>query len=282
MHLRSEPNTDGAVFCSPACIDCMRVTTAAEAPYIAEAAFSIPYREDGGGAFMAAHRTAKLVSRTRLSRQWPEYTVVLMSDDGDALARAVSIPYATRVAGRELFPDGGWEQVVLWAIEDVLDQRTPDALCALEIAVASVSQRQGISALALRAMLANAAERGYARLLAPVRPPLKATRPWTPMEDYAAEVRDDGLPSDPWLRVHARAGGQIRRIAKTSAVIAAELAAWRQWTDLPLDVDGAHAVPGGLVPITVSTHLGVATYVEPNVWVEHHPRQTQTPPVSDG
>lgn len=119
-------------------------------------------------------------------------------------------------------------------------------------------------------------------MVAPVRPPLKATRPWTPMEDYAAEVRNDGLPSDPWLRVHARAGGQIRRIAKTSAVIAAELAAWRQWTGLPLDVDGSHAVPGGLVPITVCTHLGVATYVEPNVWVEHSPRQTPTPGVSDG
>ncbi len=103
----------------------MRVTTAAETPHIAEAAFSIPYREDGGGAFMAAHRTAKLVSRTRPSRLWPEHTVVVMSDDGDALARAVSIPYATKVASRELFPDGGWEQVV--DADRLAEDRSPSA-----------------------------------------------------------------------------------------------------------------------------------------------------------
>lgn len=254
----------------------MRVTTAAEGQQIAEAAFGIPYREDGGGLFMAAHRAARLVSRARLSRQWPECTVVILGDDDEPLARAVSIPFSLDVAGREPFPDGGWEQVVLWATEDLLDQRAPDTLCALEIAVSPKSQRQGVSAAALSAMLANASNLGFSRFHAPVRPPLKATRPWATMEEYAAEVRDDGLPADPWLRVHVRAGGQIRSVAKTSAVIAADLPTWRRWTGLRLDANGTYAVPGGLAPITVSTEFGVATYVEPNVWVEHHP-QKQAP-----
>jgi hypothetical protein len=40
---------------------------------------------------------------------------------------------------------------------------------------------------------------------------------------------------------------------------------------LPLETDGLIAVPGGLVPLLVSSELGVGCDVEPNVWVEHTP-----------
>lgn len=220
---------------------------------------------------MQAHRVAKLVGRTRLAHQWPEFTAVLLSDSGEALARAVAIPYSSKIDGREAFPDGGWEQAVVWATEDFLDHHEPDTLCALEIAVHPDHQRRGLSALALEAMLANASAHGFSRLIAPVRPPMKAADPWTSMEDYASRTRGDGLPADPWLRVHTRVGGRIRGIAKTSAVITADLQRWREWVGLPLDVDGRYAIPAGLVPLIVSTELGIGAYIEPNVWVEHDP-----------
>lgn len=248
----------------------MRVVSLAESDRIATEAFEIPYREDGGGEFfMAAHPIAKLVARKRLARRWPELTVALIDDDGRVVARGVTIPFNAAPPERDEFPDGGWEQVVLWAAADALDDRATDSLCALEIAVHPDVQGRGLSHLVLEGMRRNARRIGFGRLIAPVRPPLKAKEPWVSMSDYAARVRDDGLPADPWLRVHVRAGGRIRSVARRSATITAQLDQWRRWTGLPLATDGLIAVSGGLVPLLVSTELDLGCYVEPNVWVEH-------------
>jgi hypothetical protein len=42
--------------------------------------------------------------------------------------------------------------------------------------------------------------------------------PTLPMAEYITMVREDGLPAASWLRVHARAGGLIRRVAQASMV----------------------------------------------------------------
>lgn len=247
----------------------MQVVTLAESERAAVEAFEIPYRDDGDGeSFMAGHRVTTLVARKRLAQRWPELTVALI-DDGRTVARGVTIPFCSAPADRDAFPDGGWEQIVLWAAADALDDREPDTLCALEIAVHPDVQGRGLSPLVLEGMRENAARQGFDRLIAPVRPPLKAREPWIPMADYLARVRSDGLPVDPWLRVHLRAGGQVRAIASCSATISAPLDQWRRWTGMPLETDGLVAVPGGLVPLMVSTELDVGCYVEPNVWVEH-------------
>ena len=88
------------------------------------------------------------------------------------------------------------------------------------------------------------------------------------MEDYAFRVRDDGLPVDPWLRVHVRAGGVIDKVAPRSMVIPGTLVEWREWTGLPFDTTGPVEVPG-IGPGLVDPEQGAATYVEPNVWVRH-------------
>ncbi|GAB3748039.1 GNAT family N-acetyltransferase [Microlunatus parietis] len=246
----------------------MRWTNLAESDAVAEAAFAIPYGK-GPGGFMAGHLIAKLVSRPRLARRWPELSVALVDDDGSCVARGVTIPYASTVPGRDPYPEAGWEQAVVWATEDALDGREPDTLCALEIAVHPDHQRRGLSIRALQAMRQNAVDAGFARFIAPVRPPRKADEPWTPMVEYARRTRDDGLPEDPWLRVHVREGGRIRAIAPCSATVSAGLDRWRTWTGLPLDADGPVAIPGGLAPLAVSVSLGIGCYVEPNVWIDH-------------
>ncbi len=247
----------------------MRLTTAAESAEIASAAFAIPYSEGGGGAFMAGHLITKLVARTRLAQRWPELTVAMIDDDGRCVARGVSVPFCSLIKGRPEFPDGGWEQVVVWAAEDALDDHEPDTVCALEIAVHPELQGRGLSGQVLEAMVTNAGELGFSRMIAPVRPPQKTSEPRVPMADYLTRVRADGLPADPWLRVHVRAGGTIRSVARCSATIAARLDQWRRWTGLPLTTDGLIDIEGGLVPLLVSTELDVGCYVEPNVWVEH-------------
>jgi len=89
------------------------------------------------------------------------------------------------------------------------------------------------------------------------------------MARYTELRRDDGLPDDPWLRVHVRAGGRILRVAPASMVMAGSLAEWRAWTGLPFDRTGEVTVPEALVPVHCDTGHDHAVYVEPNVWVEH-------------
>lgn len=55
-------------------------------------------------------------------------------------------------------------------------------------------------------MRENAGLAGFARLIAPVRPPQKADDPWASMAEYAARTRPDGLPADPWLLVSTALG----------------------------------------------------------------------------
>jgi hypothetical protein len=119
---------------------------------------------------------------------------------------------------------------------------------------------------AMRDMVAGL---GFSDLYAPVRPSQKSREPDMPMSEYVDLWRDDGLPVDPWLRVHARLGGEIVAVCPTAMTITGTLAQWRAWTGLPFDQSGPVVVPGALVPVHVDVPNDHAVYVEPNVWMRH-------------
>jgi hypothetical protein len=121
----------------------------------------------------------------------------------------------------------------------------------------------------LSAMRASARALGFREVVAPVRPSAKHREPHTPIAEYAHRVRPDGLPEDPWLRVHARAGATIDSIAPASMTVGASLEEWRGWTGLPFDTAADVEVPGALVPVRCEPERGYAVYVEPNVWMRH-------------
>lgn len=89
------------------------------------------------------------------------------------------------------------------------------------------------------------------------------------MAEYAARTRADGLPADPWLRLHVRVGGRIHGLCPRAMTIPGSLADWRAWPGLPLETSGSVEVPGALVPVHVDVEQDHAVYVEPNVWVVH-------------
>lgn len=247
----------------------MQTYSLVERPDLASAAFAIPYGPNGGD-FMQGNLAGLLVRRRRLVTRWPQHITVLVDDDGTCVARGVTVPFSAVGDDRERFPDGGWDQVAVWAVEDELDARTPDTACALEIVVHPDHYGRQLSSLVLASMREHAASAGLA-LIAPLRPPDKAQEPGTSMADYVARTRPDGLPADRWLRVHVRAGGEVIGVANCSATAQASLPQWRAWTGLPFDEDGPVVVPGALVPVLVSITHDLAVYVEPNVWVNHSP-----------
>jgi GNAT superfamily N-acetyltransferase len=186
------------------------------------------------------------------------------------VGRAFAVPFAFgEGAGRTELPDAGWDGVIRWAHQDRLLGRAADAVSALEITLLPSIRGRGGSHIVLRAMAERVRALGYKHFFAPVRPTAKHLEPYAPMAEYAARTRPDGLPADPWLRVHVRAGGRIVKVAPTSMVVAGTVADWRRWTGMAFDRSGEWVVPGALVPVHVSLEQDRGVYVEPNVWVRH-------------
>ncbi|MFI1442403.1 GNAT family N-acetyltransferase [Streptomyces fructofermentans] len=203
----------------------------------------------------------------RIAAELPEYVLFAENERGEVVAHAYSVPFALG-AGGEL-PARGWDEVLVWAFGDLRRGLRPDTVSAISVVVAPPVQGTGLSTRMLSAMRDNARARGFREVVAPVRPSAKHREPRTPMEEYAFRTRDDGLPHDPWLRVHVRAGGRIEGVAPASMSVAASLDEWRAWTRLPFDEEGLVEVPGALVPVHCEPDRGYAVYVEPNVWVRH-------------
>jgi GNAT superfamily N-acetyltransferase len=158
----------------------------------------------------------------------------------------------------------GIDSVGLRAIRDDGPQT---ALSALAAEVAPDQQGQGLSGRIIEAMADAARRENLAPLLAPVRPSWKDRYPLVDIERYATWQRDDGLPFDPWMRVHARLGGTVLRPEPRSMRITAPVADWEAWTGCSFPRDGSYVFPQGLAPLTVTG--GTGRYWEPNVWMLH-------------
>jgi GNAT superfamily N-acetyltransferase len=240
----------------------IRISTVAERPELAGADLDV----GGWPEFMRHNRLSEAFFNRTLTA-FPQVCLVGATEDGSAVADGHAVLLS--LDGRPEFPPGGWEQAVVWAFADVDRNVRPTAACALNIGVARQAQGHGLAREMLDAMRTAAARLGIDRLLAPVRPTWKDREPETPMDQYARRVRADGLPYDPWLRTHVRAGGRIVGIARSSWTVAGSLMQWREWTGLPFDRDGSVVVPGALTFVQCNTAGDHAVYVEPNVWVEH-------------
>ncbi|MER8233780.1 N-acetyltransferase [Streptomyces sp. NPDC094049] len=216
------------------------------------------------------HDPVGWVNIGRIVRELPEYVLVATDAGGEIVARGFSVPFRLDVDGRRELPLRGWDEVLLWAFSDLKHGREADTVSAIEITVDTGFLGRGVSHRMLAAMRDNAARRGFAELVAPVRPNGKHLEAGSPIHEYAFRAReDDGLPHDPWLRVHVRAGGTIEKVAPASMTIAGSVEEWRSWTGLPFDTDGPVEVEGALVPVHCEAARGYAVYVEPNVWVRH-------------
>jgi hypothetical protein len=152
-------------------------------------------------------------------------------------------------------------------LRGVDDPGRPNVLSALAAEVAPEHQGIGLSGLLVLAMVAVARQAGLAPLVAPIRPLWKDRYPLISIERYASWKRADGLPFDPWMRLHHRLGGRALRPEPRSMHIWAPVAEWEKWTMMTFPDDGDYVFPGGLAPLAVAE--GVGNYWEPNIWMLH-------------
>jgi GNAT superfamily N-acetyltransferase len=209
---------------------------------------------------------------SRVTTVYAAYTLLAFAaDDLDhPVARSCSVPFALgEELGRAALPDDGWDGVIRWAWLDEQAGREPTHLSALEVAIRPDLRGTGLASVMLEAKRRNAIRLGFKDLFAPVRPSLKTAEPQVSMAEYAARTRDDGLPQDPWLRLHVRAGATIVKVCPRAMTISGTLSEWRSWTGLPFDTTGDVEVPFALNPVHCSVEHDHAVYVEPGVWVHH-------------
>ncbi len=181
----------------------------------------------------------------------------------EILAQANSLP--ARLDPLSL-PDRGWEHVIEHA---TTGEEEPTVVSAIQVLVDRGRQGRGLSSLMLGEMRRIAQAAGISDLVAPVRPSLKSSYPLTPMERYIGWTTADGLPFDPWLRVHARFGARLVGVCPLSMQIPGTIAEWEEWTGLQFPESGRYVVPGALVPIEIDVEADSGLYVEPNVWMHH-------------
>jgi GNAT superfamily N-acetyltransferase len=203
---------------------------------------------------------------------FPDFQFGLVESRTERLvAMANSIPLAWHGAPRSL-PDDGFD----WAVAQGFDDRArgvpPHTLSAVQISITRDFRGKGLSSWVVQEMRDIAGLSGLERLIAPVRPNLKAQYPLIPIDEYVTWTRDDGKLFDAWMRVHGDLGATVTRPCPRSMRIVGNVAEWERWTGMQFPGSGQYIVPGALVPVLVDREADTGVYVEPNVWMVHELR----------
>lgn len=203
----------------------------------------------------------------RCFTDWPQFQFVLLGQGDRIAGTSNAMPLAWD--GTDDGLPTGWEDQVIRSVADHDAGRAPDTLGAMQIVVDPRIQGSGFSGTMIGAMRAAARGAGYRAVIACVRPTWKERYPLIPIDRYARWTRDDGLPFDPWIRVHARLGGRIVRGAPESMTMRGSVADWERWTGMSLPDSGSYVIPRATSPLVIDRERNEGVYNDQNVWMVH-------------
>lgn len=206
----------------------------------------------------------------RCFRDWPQFQFALLADDGSIAATNNAMPLDWDGTDDGL-PEG-WEDQVIRSAADHDEGRAPNTLGAMQIVTDPAARGAGLSGTMVGAMRAAARAAGYTALIACVRPTQKELYPLTPIGAYARWTRDDGLPFDPWIRLHARLGGRIVKASPASMTMRGTVADWERWTGMAFPESGPYVVPRATQPVVIDRERDEGVYADQNVWMVHDVR----------
>lgn len=214
--------------------------------------------------------TADPVAHAYIERVWErfdDYNIMLIDADDRPVATGWAV--LIRWNGEVTDLPWGYTDTLRRALDGDDCQVPPNTLVICGGIVHPSRVRQGVAAELIRALRDLAPSSQIRHVIAPVRPTTKHQYPLTPIDTFARWVRSDGLPQDPWLRTHVRAGGQIIGMAPHSQTMVGTVEQWEAWTELQFPSTGHYVIPNGLSILYVDRENNTGTYTEPNVWVRH-------------
>jgi hypothetical protein len=203
----------------------------------------------------------------RAYADWPQFQALLLNDAGTLVALGNAMPLDWDGTDDDL-PDG-WREQVLRSVAALEEGRPVDTLGAMQIAMRGDARGTGLSGTMVGAMRAASRAAGYRAVIACVRPTEKDRYPLMPIEDYARWTREDGLPFDSWMRLHARLGARIVRAAPRSMMVRGTVADWESWTGMAFPQSGQYVVPRATQPVTIDVERDEGLYYDQNVWMVH-------------
>ncbi|MFL5724718.1 MAG: GNAT family N-acetyltransferase [Chloroflexota bacterium] len=203
----------------------------------------------------------------RAYADWPDFQTMLLDADGHLVAVGNAMPLAWDGTDDDL-PEG-WREQVLRSVEALDGALRVDTLGAMQIAIRGDARGAGLSGTMVGAMRAGARAAGYRAVIADVRPTWKARYPLIPIEQYARWTRSDGLPFDPWIRLHARLGARIVRSSPRALIVKGSVADWESWTGMSFPESGRYVVPHATQPVAIDRERDEGVYFDENVWMVH-------------
>jgi hypothetical protein len=211
----------------------------------------------------------------RCFADWPQLQFVQLDPDDRIVSTNNCMPLVWDGTDEGL-PDG-WEDQVRRSVADHDAGRPPNTLGAMQIVTDPAIRGGGHSGTMLLAMRGAARRAGYGAVIACVRPTLKPRYPITSIERYAYWTREDGLPFDPWIRLHARLGGRVVKPSPSSMTMRGSIADWESWTGLAFPDSGEYVIDGGTSPVRIDRERDEGVYHDQNVWMVHDLADPGTP-----
>ena len=202
-----------------------------------------------------------------LYTQFPNFQFALLDND-----EIVGIGNTVHLNWQKSFvelPDSGLDWAIEKANTDFKSGSNSNLLIGLQILINEKYQGHGLSFEMLKIMKDIGKTNGIDTIALPVRPTLKSNYPLIQIDDYVTWQNKKGLPFDPWLRVHIKAGGKIVGICKRSMDISGSVSEWEKWTGFIFPGSGDYIIDKALIPVNIDKEKGIGKYIEPNVWIVH-------------
>lgn len=204
---------------------------------------------------------------SHLYTTFAKYQILLINDDEELIAYGHTIPiYWDKDIC--LIHDN-LKTLIEMAVKNYQEELQPNILLALAAVVSENHKGKGLSFKLVKSMKDLALKNNIEDLIIPVRPTLKIKYPLIPIADYVEWKNKDGMPVDPWLRVHKRLGGEVFKTAEISMVIKGKIEEWERWTNLEIYGSGKYIFEGALNPINIDIKKNLGIYTDPCVWVHY-------------
>src|SRR5262245_13016286 len=230
----------------------MQIATALDRPDLWERA-----RELDADVWPKYNRHGDVLNRYwgRLDKEFAGHQFVLYDDERDELlAEGHTIPF--RWDGSADGLPAGIDGLIIDAFALREQGGEANTLAALAAEIPPAHQSRGLSRAVLDGMLEIARRDGLGDLVAPARPSWKERYPLTPIERYVTWTTAEGLPFDPWMRVHVRMGADVLKAEPQSLLISGSVEDWESWTGLAFPESTDYVFPHGLAPVRIDREAG--------------------------